>query len=732
MATSDLNLHNDSRPNFDVDYVIRYNITDTTKHQAEKQFTKLIESLQNVGLTTEVRYGGAGFILIFVRIASLQNLEKLVFRSRIYVWLYDVRNEIPLQIMQRNLREVSITEAERLRTIYLLITGTKAEGGIGITPNFGDWKNVASIFPLHDYEFNKEITRKLNSKYILDAKTLSEIKDHFGDRIALYFTFLQSYLMFLIFPAGIGLFAWIFLGQYSPIFAGLNTLWSIIFVEFWKKQEKHLASQWKSYDDSINGYRYPELEHMITHNDPLIDRRIRTLSPLRRFLRQTLQIPFVIAATIMLGGLIATCFGIEIFITEVYSGHFKKYMVLLPTIILSTMMPIVSTLLKKSALKLTDFENYESPSSYETSMVQKIFVLNFISSYLPIFLTAFVYVPFGHYLVPRLNFLNLIFKYSSNTNNQIVSQDNVFRINPDRLKSQVIYFTVTAQIINFGLEVIYPYIRRKLFSRIKNVQLSRSIRYDYENTEPIDNPSEFLFLAQARKEADMEKYDLTSDFREMIVQFGYLSLFSVVWPLTAISFLINNWIEIRSDAIKITMETQRPIPLQTISIRPWINALGFLSWLGSLTTAALVYLFSENVLGSDGTPDNIKAWRLLLTIFISEHIYLATKLVVKKIISNLHSFEHRVEESQKLKTRKTYFEKIINENSIGKFSSQTIYDGTITKESVTRDHILNHQPEDSKNMRYEFWQCQFNVTKTIELGKNFISMAKSRESKKEL
>lgn len=144
-------------------------------------------------------------------------------------------------------------------------------------------------------------------------------------------------------------------------------------------------------------------------------------------------------------------------------------------------------------------------------------MLNFISSYLPIFLTAFVYVPFGQVLVPHLNFFNLILKYSSNTNNQIFLQDNLFQINPDRLKSQVIYFTVTAQILNFGLEVIFPYVRRKLISNIKNVKLSGSMK-------PVDNPSEFSFLAQARKEADMTKYDVTSDFREMIVQFGDVSL----------------------------------------------------------------------------------------------------------------------------------------------------------------------------------------------------------------
>jgi anoctamin-10 len=115
-----------------------------------------------------------------------------------------------------------------------------------------------------------------------------------------------------------------------------------------------------------------------------------------------------------------------------------------------------------------------------------------------------------------------------------------------------------------------------------------------------------------------------------------LSLFSVIWPLTGVSFLINNWLELRGDALKIAMETQRPVPWRADSIGPWIGSLGFLSWLGSLTSSALVYLFyREN--GPAGTPGDIKGWALLLTMLLSEHIYLAIQFGVQKALSRLDS-----------------------------------------------------------------------------------------------
>lgn len=84
------------------------------------------------------------------------------------------------------------------------------------------------------------------------------------------------------------------------------------------------------------------------------------------------------------------------------------------------------------------------------------------------------------------------------------------------------------------------------------------------------------------------------------------------------------------------METQRPVPWRADSIGPWLDALGFLSWLGSLTTAALVYLFCrENA--PAGTLGDVKGWGLLLTMFFAEHIYLAVKYGVNKALSKVDS-----------------------------------------------------------------------------------------------
>lgn len=287
-------------------------------------------------------------------------------------------------------------------------------------------------------------------------------------------------------------------------------------------------------------------------------------------------------------------------------------------------------------------------------MISKIFVLNFITSYLPIFLTAFVYVPFAQIIVPHLDVFQLAVKPFAENEKQTTTPKAGFQINPDRLKKQVIYFTVTAQIVNFALEVVVPYVKRKVFHKVKEVQAERAAKRGGGTASPSadDHPEEKAFLVRVRNEAELTKYDVTTDFREMVVQFGYLSLFSVIWPLTGVSFLINNWIELRGDALKIALETQRPVPWRADSIGPWLDALGFLAWLGSLTSAALVYLFSGTGSGPGGHPWDIKGWGLLLTMFFSEHIYLGIQLGVRKALSKIDSPGLQKERSERYLVRK--------------------------------------------------------------------------------
>ncbi|KAI9731101.1 MAG: hypothetical protein M1818_007958 [Claussenomyces sp. TS43310] len=740
-------LHSD----FDVDYVIDYRFATTQQAKAEAQFSKLIQSLYDVGLKTEVRNGDNCTVLVFVRVASDRHLNSQAYRARVQDWLYGVRSAAPGKEIQKSLDDEPISQAERLRIVYLMITKPKSEGGAGITPKHGEWQGVESIFPLHDHQFNKDWIKIWTTKYFLNFDDITKIRDKFGEKIAFYFAFLQSYLMFLIFPAAFGFSCWVLLGQFSFIYGAVNCLWCVGFIEYWKKQEIDLAVGWGVRGVSKIQHKRPQFKHESEVKDPVTGEQIKVYSPVKRLSRQLLQIPFAVVSAVILGTLIATCFGIEIFISEVYDGPFKSYLTFLPTVILTTVLPTLSALLTGFATRLTEIENYETTDAYEAAMVQKVFVLNFITSYLPIFLTAFVYVPFAQIIVPHLDIFQLTVKAFAENEKQMTTPKAGFQINPERLKKQVIYFTVTAQIVNFALEIIVPYVQRKVFKTVKEVRANSAVKRGgtKEHHAANDIPEESAFLVRVRNEAELGVYDVTGDFREMVVQFGYLSLFSVVWPLTAVSFLINNFIELRSDALKITVENQRPVPWRADSIGPWLDALGFLAWLGSLTTSALVFLFSGDGFGPDGTPKNISAWGLLLTIFFSEHIFLAVQLGVRKALSKIDSPGIQRERAERFAVRRQYLEEAMGQEEADHATSGGIVAGEkMNRSTLERKNILiglevpgAKRPciEEARNSTLRghgtpgerFWQRQQGADETISVGRQLIEKAAPTKTKKE-
>jgi anoctamin-10 len=214
-----------------------------------------------------------------------------------------------------------------------MITKPRTEGGAGITPSNAKWKYVESIFPLHSHNFNKEWIKKWSTKYTLEQSDIDEIRDKFGESVAFYFAFLRSYFRFLVIPSGFGFVAWLLLGQFSFLYTLLCGLWSVVFLEYWKKQEVDLAVQWGVRGVSSIQQARPEFEWDREAEDPVTGEVVKVYEPMKRVKTQLLQIPFALACVIALGALIVTCNSLEVFINEVYNGPGKQYLVRIPLIV---------------------------------------------------------------------------------------------------------------------------------------------------------------------------------------------------------------------------------------------------------------------------------------------------------------------------------------------------------------------------------------------------------------
>lgn len=103
---------------------------------------------------------------------------------------------------------------------------------------------------------------------------------------------------------------------------------------------------------------------------------------------------------------------------------------------------------------------------------------------------------------------------------------------------------------------------------------------------------------------------------------GYLSLFGVAFPLVTFVALLNNLIEVRSDAFKILRLHQRVDSDQSGDIGAWLSILEFINVLSVATNGALIVFTSNSLEPLFGDLD---FWRELLAFFVIEHSLFAAK-----------------------------------------------------------------------------------------------------------
>lgn len=317
----------------------------------------------------------------------------------------------------------------------------------------------------------------------------------------------------------------------------------------------------------------------------------------------------------------------------------------LPTILLSLCLPFITDCLTSLATQLSEYENYRTKDEFDLAQVQKTFALNFVTSFLPIIVTAYVYVPYGAHLLP----------YLIPPSWQVSDTIQSFQIDPSRLQEEVVYMSMTGQLMHFGEEFVVPYLRRKMVNAWRRYRRSNTLSKlgggkddaPLQRTLIADSPHEASMLSRLRGESEAEPYDVAEDIMEMVVQFGYLVLFSPAWPLMPLGFLLNNWVELRGDFFKLSNESQRPPPIRADSIGHSVAALEFLTLLGALSTAALVYMY-----GGPTPVENISMGTLLLTVFVAEQMYLVTKMIISSVFDKIGSEAVRDAEGKRYIMRK--------------------------------------------------------------------------------
>lgn len=647
--------------------------------KAEKQYSKLIDALTRAGLKAVGRRGESQGQLLVMVTCPQNVLAHLIHCERNSDFLYG----LPMSKMPsaNDFESAPLSPADRVRLIHGFISSTPEDGGLGIIPGRKEWDLVESVMALHDHDFNDHWIR-LWTRHRIASVELEKIRDQFGDSVALYFFFLTAYTRALIFPAALGTIFYLCGKPYSALYSTLLLLWSIGFVEWWRLQERILSVRWCT----SGSWRVEKRRADHIPSFPWWKQETRMMAGL----------PVIMLFATILAVVLTGIFVLEAFVTELYNGPGHKYVAFAPTILFSLLVPRLLATYKKLAANFTNWENHEHQSSHSSSLSLKVFTLSAMNAYLGLALSAFVYVPFGesvmHFVQSHLftggyHALALLEKFNVNFNvtshfsagggsKKNISSAGISiwesdrstarrKLNSSRLQEQMFAFTVTNQVVDTFTEIGLPYILRavesfrngKGFRNGNGKGHGKKKRVAFDD-EPVGHDAhgreEREFLERVRSEVALPEYDVFTDYSEMVTQFGYVALWSTIWPLAPVMALFNNYIEARSDAFKIAVHTRRPTPVRTDTIGPWLESLSFLTWLSALTNSALVYLFrppdqkehavrimvDTNVIDESQhhRPNGLAATRellmsALLIALLASHGYLVMRAAVQHLLN---------------------------------------------------------------------------------------------------
>ena len=107
-------------------------------------------------------------------------------------------------------------------------------------------------------------------------------------------------------------------------------------------------------------------------------------------------------------------------------------------------------------------------------------------------------------------------------------------------------------------------------------------------------------------ESKRNEYDPFGDYLDMMIQFSYVTMFYVVWPLIGVCAFVNNVLEYQGDIRRLLFIDRRPLPKRDHSIGGWELMLYYESILACVFVPGIIVMYHlgywDNDCSTNGMP----------------------------------------------------------------------------------------------------------------------------------
>lgn len=238
---------------------------------------------------------------------------------------------------------------------------------------------------------------------------------------------------------------------------------------------------------------------------------------------------------------------------------------------------------------------------YEDALIIKSFAFSFINSYATLFFYAFIVLMFPE------------------TSAKVCPTGCMATVS-----TTLITLFMTRLTTGNVQEVLLPYLKqRKKLKQVEEASNQGLSQAELWMNEPMTAVEEQFLL---------DNYDILlgmfGDYLEMIIQFGYATLFSAAFLFAPLLAYINNYVEIRVDAWKITTLCRRPFPKAAEDVGSWQVVMEIMGVCAVVTNVALL-CFTSTIMS------NLSSTGKFVVFAFMEHALIGLKIILEVAIDDI-------------------------------------------------------------------------------------------------
>uniref|UniRef100_A0A8D3BWI5 Anoctamin n=1 Tax=Scophthalmus maximus TaxID=52904 RepID=A0A8D3BWI5_SCOMX len=379
----------------------------------------------------------------------------------------------------------------------------------------------------------------------------------------------------------------------TVFFAIFMSLWAVLFLEHWKRRQISLSFSW-----DLTGIEEEEVrdEHPRPRYETILRQKRQRKQKNKKHKKKTSEVGkeppsfkykygcvmtnLFLPFAFQFGLTFSAVFGVIVYRIVVSAlmamspdpetkSNVRVTVTATAVIINLVVILILDEIYGAVALWLTEFPKLET--NFEERLILKAFLLKFMNAYAPIFYVAF----FKGRFVGRPG--NYVYVF------------NGYRMEECAPGGCLIELCIQLSIIMLGKQLIQNNIFEIGIPKLKKLVRSLKDKGSAEEEREEERPPQQWNLDYAL--APFE--GLTPEYMEMIIQFGFVSLFVASFPLAPLFALLNNVIEIRLDAKKFVAELRRPVAIRAKDIGIWYNILSGMGKFSVIINAFVISFTSD-------------------------------------------------------------------------------------------------------------------------------------------